>query len=91
MIETEPTAAVERAFAAARRAQPGWAATDPRRRAEPFLALHRLLLDHREDVLDVIGDETGKARGHAAEELMDAVASILFYARKAPSLVRCRS
>ncbi|HEY9290987.1 MAG TPA: succinic semialdehyde dehydrogenase [Microlunatus sp.] len=90
MIETETTAAVERAFAAARQARAGWAATDPKRRAEPFLTLHRLLLDHREEILDVIQDETGKARGNAAEEFMDAANSILFYARKAPALLRPR-
>ncbi|QDP97719.1 succinate-semialdehyde dehydrogenase (NADP(+)) [Microlunatus elymi] len=90
MIETETTAAAERAFTAARQAQPGWAATDPKRRAEPFLALSAMLLDRREQVLDVIQQETGKARGHAAEELMDTVASILFYARRAPGLLRTR-
>ncbi|SDS16382.1 succinic semialdehyde dehydrogenase [Microlunatus soli] len=76
------------AFAAARAAQPGWAALEPATRAIPFLRLRDLLLDRRSEILDVIQTETGKARLHASEEFLDAVSSIGYYARSGPRLLR---
>lgn len=81
---------VEAAFAAARVVQPGWAARSPASRAGAFLRLRDVLLDHRADILDVIQGETGKARLHASEEFLDTVASIGYYARNAPRLLRPR-
>ncbi|QGN33397.1 succinic semialdehyde dehydrogenase [Microlunatus sp. Gsoil 973] len=81
---------VARAFATARQAQPGWADRPPGERSEPFLALADLLLERRESVLDVLQDETGKARANALEELLDAVLSISWYARNAARLLRPR-
>ena len=78
------------AFSAARAAQPDWAARSPSVRAVPFLRLRDLLLDHRADILDVVQGETGKARLHASEEFLDTVASIGYYARNAPRLLRPR-
>lgn len=78
------------AFSTARGAQPGWASLDPQDRARPFLGLADLLLDRREAVLDVVQSETGKARSHALEELLDAVLSISYYARSARRLLRPR-
>ncbi|GAB3923875.1 succinic semialdehyde dehydrogenase [Microlunatus endophyticus] len=88
--DTSVAARAVRAFEAARGAQPGWASCDPRDRARPFHTLAHVLLERRETVLDVIQADTGKARSHALEELLDAVLSISYYARNAGRLLRPR-
>jgi acyl-CoA reductase-like NAD-dependent aldehyde dehydrogenase len=47
-----------------------------------------MLLDRRNQVLDVLQTETGKARMHANEELLDVLSSILYFARAAPRLLQ---
>jgi acyl-CoA reductase-like NAD-dependent aldehyde dehydrogenase len=81
---------VRSAFAAARTAQPSWASVDPADRARAFLVVHDLLLHRRDAVLDLVQTETGKARMHALEELLDAAVSTRFYARNAARLLRPR-
>ncbi|HEV7907350.1 MAG TPA: succinic semialdehyde dehydrogenase [Pseudonocardiaceae bacterium] len=78
------------AFIAAREAQREWAATPVRRRIKPFLRLYDLMLSRQHEVLDLIQWETGKARLHAFEELLDAATSTLYYARHAERLLRPR-
>ncbi len=58
----------------ARAAQPGWAALPFRRRAAVVHRFHDRLLRHRDELLDTIQRETGKARRDAFGELV-AVAS----------------
>src|SRR5215472_11045104 len=62
---------VEVAVQRARAAQPEWAARSSAERARMFLRFHDLLLDRQEEVLDLIQWETGKARRHAIEEILD--------------------
>lgn len=81
---------VDDAFHAARTAQQAWADRAPNDRSRPFLRLHELLLERRDHVLDVVQTETGKARMHAQEELMDVLGSVLYYARIAPGRVKPR-
>ncbi|GIH89491.1 succinic semialdehyde dehydrogenase [Planobispora siamensis] len=78
---------VRAAHAAARRAQREWAALPVRERVKPFLRLHDALLDRREEILDVVQWETGKARRHAFEEVLDVAGCTLYYARRAPGLL----
>jgi succinate-semialdehyde dehydrogenase/glutarate-semialdehyde dehydrogenase len=79
---------VEAAFAAARAAQPGWAATPPAARAAVLLRFHDLLLARRPEVLDLIQAETGKSRGDAYLEVADVALTARYYARRAPVLLR---
>lgn len=79
---------VTAAFERARAAQQAWAATPVRERAEPFLRFHDMVLDRQSEILDIIQWETGKARRHAFEEVYDAAAGTLHYARRAPRLLR---
>ncbi len=81
---------VEGAYEAARAAQREWAARSPRERARPFLELYGALLDRQDEILDLIQLETGKARHHAFEELLDAAGSTLYAARQAPKALRPR-
>jgi succinate-semialdehyde dehydrogenase/glutarate-semialdehyde dehydrogenase len=64
----------------ARDAQPGWAATPFDDRAQAFLRFHDLLLEGRDEVLDLVQLETGKARAHAYEEVADAAVVARYYA-----------
>lgn len=73
------TAAAERA----RAAQVAWAATPIRRRAEVFLSLHDLVLDHRDELMDLIQAENGKARRDAFLEVADIANTCRYYARTA--------
>jgi succinate-semialdehyde dehydrogenase/glutarate-semialdehyde dehydrogenase len=81
---------VRRAYTAARTAQSSWAALQPAARSRILLAVSDLLLERRDTILDLVQNETGKARMNALEELLDAAVSIRYYARKAPGLLRPR-
>src|SRR5581483_6947060 len=82
---------VELALSLARRSQPAWAATPFRERARIFLRFHDLLLDRQSEVLDLIQLETGKARAHAFEEVLDAAVVARYYARRAGGFLRPRT
>ncbi|WP_433684574.1 succinic semialdehyde dehydrogenase [Nocardia sp. CA-119907] len=78
---------VEAAFDRARAAQRRWATVPVKQRAAPFLKFHDLMLARQAQALDIVQWETGKARLHALEELMDGVGSTLYFARRAPKLL----
>ncbi|MFD6889538.1 succinic semialdehyde dehydrogenase [Streptomyces sp. NPDC059957] len=79
---------VANAFAAARAAQPAWAAVPVRARAAVLLRFHDLVLARQAEVLDLIQLETGKARLHAHEEVQAVSIAARHYGRKAPSYLR---
>ncbi|MFI7533445.1 succinic semialdehyde dehydrogenase [Streptosporangium sp. NPDC049376] len=81
---------VRAAYAKARAAQREWAALPVHERARPFLLLHDAILDRREEILDVVQWETGKARRHAFEEVLDVAGCTLHYVRRAPALLAPR-
>lgn len=78
---------VRTAYARARAAQEAWAALPARERIQPFLRLHDALIERRTELLDIVQWETGKARRHAYEELLDAAGCALYYARRGPGLL----
>lgn len=84
--EVDVDLAVERA----RASQPGWAALPFSTRREIFLRFHDLLLDRQNELLDLIQLETGKARRHAFEEILDTAVVARHYARHAERLLRPR-
>src|SRR3954471_8143073 len=67
------------AYAKARAAQAAWARLPARERIKPFLALHDAIIDRRDEILDIVQLETGKARRHAFEEVLDVAACTLYY------------
>jgi succinate-semialdehyde dehydrogenase / glutarate-semialdehyde dehydrogenase len=81
---------VATAYERARAAQRDWAALPPGERAKPFIRFHNKVLNRREEILDIIQLETGKARRHAFEEVLDAAGCSLHYARRAPDLLKPR-
>ncbi len=79
---------VERAFARAWAAQRGWSAVPVRRRARVLLRFHDLVLTHRDELLDVIQLESGKARSHALEEVADIAILARHYGVRGPRYLR---
>jgi succinate-semialdehyde dehydrogenase/glutarate-semialdehyde dehydrogenase len=78
---------VAAAVANARFAQAGWATTPVRRRAAVLARVHDLVLARRDEILDLVQLESGKARGHAYEEVADVAINARFYARRGPKLL----
>jgi acyl-CoA reductase-like NAD-dependent aldehyde dehydrogenase len=81
---------VELVVSRARAAQPAWAGLSFAARAKIFLRFHDLLLERQDEVLDIIQLETGKARRHAFEEVLDTVVVSRYYALRAERLLRPR-
>lgn len=83
---------VAEAFRRARAAQSGWARRTPAERSAPLRRFHDLVLDRRDEALDILQLETGKARRHAFEELLDVPLTTAYYVARAPGLLRpaCR-
>ena len=81
---------VERAVHDARAAQAGWASTSLDRRAAILLRFHDLVLARQDEVLDLIQLETGKARRHASEEVLDVAIVSRYYANTASRHLRTR-
>ena len=72
-------AAIERA----RSAQEAWAETSFAERKRIFLRYHDIVLDHQEELLDLLQLESGKARRHAFEEILDVAIVSRYYANTA--------
>lgn len=79
---------LDAAFAAARAAQPAWAALPAAERCRSLLAFHDLLLSHQGALADLIVAETGKARRDAVEEVFHAAMTARYYGERAPGLLR---
>ena len=86
-LPTSTPADVQAAAAAARTAQRAWAARSAKARAAVLLRLHDLVLARQNALMDVIQAETGKARGHAFEEVLDVAINCRYYGRTAPKLL----
>jgi succinate-semialdehyde dehydrogenase / glutarate-semialdehyde dehydrogenase len=81
---------VELAVQHARAAQSAWAARSFTDRAKIFLRFYDLLVERHEEALDLIQLETGKARCHAHEEILDTAIVSRYYAMRAEKLLRPR-
>jgi len=77
--ERDVDVAVERA----REAQTRWAEWAVDERADVIRDYHDRVLDERAALLDLVQLETGKARRHAHEELLDVAANCRHYANRA--------
>jgi succinate-semialdehyde dehydrogenase/glutarate-semialdehyde dehydrogenase len=79
---------VATAAARARAVQAVWATTPVRERADVLLRFHDLVLQHQDEVLDLIQQENGKARRHAFEEVMDVCLTARYYAHTAADYLK---
>jgi succinate-semialdehyde dehydrogenase/glutarate-semialdehyde dehydrogenase len=80
-IPQSTSADVAEAFTRARRAQSEWERTPLQQRAGRLLELHDLVLDRQEQILDLICQESGKARKHAFDEPLHVALTARYYAR----------
>jgi succinate-semialdehyde dehydrogenase/glutarate-semialdehyde dehydrogenase len=81
---------VDAAVTRGREAQRAWRTTGWAARSRILLRFHDLVLDHRAEILDIIQLESGKARRHAFEEIMDVALVSRYYARTAEKHLRPR-
>ncbi len=79
---------VAAAVADCRKVQARWAATPVKQRAQVLLRYHDLVLEHQDELLDLIQAENGKARVWAFEEIMDQAITARYYARLAPRALK---
>src|SRR5215211_6259949 len=79
---------VEAAVERARAAQARWRETSFQERRRVLLAFHDLVFDRREELLDLLQLESGKARRHAFEEVLDVAIVARYYARTAQRHLR---
>lgn len=78
---------VEDAFARARAAQAGWAATPVADRKRIMLRFHDLVLQRQEEALNLMQAESGKTRRDAFLEVSDIAITARYYARSAQRLL----
>jgi aldehyde dehydrogenase (NAD+)/succinate-semialdehyde dehydrogenase/glutarate-semialdehyde dehydrogenase len=81
---------VERAYAEARAAQTGWAATPLDKRLAVMRRFHSLLLKEHATVVDLMQAETGKARRMSFEEVCDVAMTTSHYLKNARRLLTDR-
>jgi succinate-semialdehyde dehydrogenase/glutarate-semialdehyde dehydrogenase len=86
-VPTSTAADVKSAYDKARAAQREWARLSPAERAKPVLRFVDAFIARRDEILDILQWETGKARRHAFEEFLDVTLGPLYYARRAPKLL----
>lgn len=80
--------AVDTAFAIAREAQKSWATKSVKYRCQVLRRFHDLVLARRDEGLDITQLESGKARIHAIEELVDVALQARHYSQVAPGLLK---
>ena len=71
------------ALARARAAQAAWARTSFAERSRVLLRFHDLVLARQDEMLDLLQLESGKARRHAFEEVLDVAIVARYYANTA--------
>jgi succinate-semialdehyde dehydrogenase/glutarate-semialdehyde dehydrogenase len=74
----------------ARAAQTHWRRTDWAERRSTLLRFHDLVLSRQRELLDLLQLESGKARRHAFEEIIDVAVVSRYYARTAERYLRPR-
>ncbi|HZU39998.1 MAG TPA: succinic semialdehyde dehydrogenase, partial [Solirubrobacteraceae bacterium] len=78
------------AVSRAREAQERWRRTEHSTRRRILLRFHDLVLDRQDELLDVVQLESGKARRHAFEEILDTAIVARYYANTAERHLRSR-
>jgi acyl-CoA reductase-like NAD-dependent aldehyde dehydrogenase len=98
-VTLEPTAElvcanaedVAAAIAAARAAQPAWAATDMKQRAAIVERALQIVLARQDEIIDTVVAETGKARTDAMSmEIFSVADSLCYYAKNAEKFLKPR-
>jgi succinate-semialdehyde dehydrogenase/glutarate-semialdehyde dehydrogenase len=87
-LEMTQVAELPRIFAQARAAQAAWAALTPKKRSRQLLHLREALINHVDEIADLISRENGKPRFEAmVNELLPSVDMIGYFAKAAPRVL----
>lgn len=79
-------------FARARLANKHWEATSLKKRSQYLLQLRETLLNHVDDLVQLISDENGKPRLEAmVNEVLPSVDTLTYFAKKTPKLLKDRT
>lgn len=81
---------VQAVVARSRAVQPAWEALSVKERASIILRFHDLLAQRRNEILDLLQREAGKARRDAMEEVLDVLVTARHYSRDAERLLAPR-
>ena len=81
---------VAEAVSTARSAQAAWAAKPVAERAKALKNLHTSMVQNESKLMDLLQLETGKARAHAFEESVGAMASAAYYSKIAAKTLKRR-
>jgi succinate-semialdehyde dehydrogenase / glutarate-semialdehyde dehydrogenase len=81
---------VRAAIARVREAQAIWARTSFAERRKVLLRFHDLVLERQDEILDLLQLESGKARRHAFEEVLDVALVARYYANTAERHLKTR-
>jgi len=79
---------VQLALERARKAQPAWSQTSLAQRKRIFLHYHDLVVQHRDELLNLIQLESGKSRLNALDEVFDVSINCRHYAARAEHYLR---
>jgi len=79
---------VEATVRSAQIAQKRWCRVPVKERAQIFLKFHDLIFEQKEEILDLLQLETGKARKNAFEELADVAVVSRYYSVRAEKFLR---
>ena len=87
-VELEPTSIsttsdVVTATEVARGTQSTWNKTSLKHRIDILNRYHDLILEHQDEIASIIQRETGKARSHAVEEILQVAMISAYYAKNA--------
>lgn len=83
------TEEVQEAVRRARLAQPAWQALGFDKRAEYMLKMSRLILENKDEIMDSVIAETGKARSDAfTMEIFSSVDALQYYAKNAKKFLK---
>src|SRR4051812_38009647 len=90
-LEMTPVHELPTIFERARAAQMKWAAVSPKKRAFYLIQLRETLINHVDELADLISKENGKPRFEAmANELLPSVDMLTYFAKRTPLLLRDR-
>jgi succinate-semialdehyde dehydrogenase/glutarate-semialdehyde dehydrogenase len=91
-IPVTPPEELPAIFERARGAQAQWAVMPVKKRARYLLLLREALINHVDELTDVLSRENGKPRFEAmANELLPCVDMLTYFARRAPKLLKDRT
>ena len=82
---------VQAALQRARIAQRSWSQTSITERKAIFLRYHDLVLQHQENLLNLLQIEAGKSRLNGVDEVLDVVINCRHYATRAAKYLRPQS